>query len=164
MSPTREVSGQNRKQGNEPKGESNINSQKQTEVILRTTGLTKKFGKRTAVNNLNLEIRKGEVFGFLGPNGSGKSTTVSMIVGLIKPDRRQRERLRHGPERQLLAHHAKTGSNYRVPGFLPLFKRPDNLELFSIAIGGIPFDQNQGSAGTGEPGRTAPKTSINSTL
>ena len=68
-----------------PKGESNINSQKQTEVILRTTGLTKKFGKRTAVNNLNLEIRKGEVFGFLGPNGSGKSTTVSMIVGLIKP-------------------------------------------------------------------------------
>src|SRR5208283_838922 len=57
----------------------------QKEVILRTMGLTKKFGKRTAVNNLNLEISKGEVFGFLGPNGSGKSTTVSMIVGLIKP-------------------------------------------------------------------------------
>ena len=52
-------------------------SNNQKEVILRTAGLTKKFGKRTAVNNLNLEIRKGEVFGFLGPNGSGKSTTVS---------------------------------------------------------------------------------------
>ena len=62
-----------------------INNQNPKEVILRTVGLTKKFGKRTAVNNLNLEIRKGEVFGFLGPNGSGKSTTVSMIVGLIAP-------------------------------------------------------------------------------
>ena len=67
------------------KGESIINNQNQPEIILRTTGLTKKFGKRTAVNNLNLEIRKGEVFGFLGPNGSGKSTTVSMLVGLIAP-------------------------------------------------------------------------------
>jgi ABC-2 type transport system ATP-binding protein len=39
----------------------------------------------TAVNGLNLEIRKGEMFGFLGPNGAGKTTTISMLCGLLKP-------------------------------------------------------------------------------
>ena len=74
MSPTGKFQGKTGNKVTSPeRRESIINNQKQTEVILRTTGLTKKFGKRTAVNNLNLEIRKGEVFGFLGPNGSGKA-------------------------------------------------------------------------------------------
>jgi len=55
------------------------------DVILRTIGLTKRFGSLEAVKNLNLELRRGEVFGFLGPNGAGKSTTVGMILGLIAP-------------------------------------------------------------------------------
>ena len=45
----------------------------------------KDFGDIRAVNNLNLEIRKGEMFGFLGPNGAGKTTTISMLCGLLKP-------------------------------------------------------------------------------
>jgi len=49
--------------------------------------LTKSFGHLVAVNNLNLEIPKGTIFGFLGPNGSGKSTTVKMLTGLLKPDK-----------------------------------------------------------------------------
>ena len=53
------------------------------EVILRTVGLTKRFGAITAVDGLDLEVRRGEVLGFLGPNGAGKSTTVGMILGLI---------------------------------------------------------------------------------
>ena len=55
------------------------------DIILRTTGLTKRFGKLEAVKDLNLELRRGEVFGFLGPNGAGKSTTVGMILGLVAP-------------------------------------------------------------------------------
>ncbi len=55
------------------------------EIILRTTGLSKSFGKLEAVKNLNLELWRGEVFGFLGPNGAGKSTTVGMILGLVEP-------------------------------------------------------------------------------
>ena len=55
------------------------------ETILRTSGLSKRFGNITAVQNLDLDVRAGEVLGFLGPNGSGKSTTVGMILGLIKP-------------------------------------------------------------------------------
>jgi ABC-2 type transport system ATP-binding protein len=45
--------------------------------------LTKKFGDFTAVNNINFQIKKGEVFGFLGPNGSGKTTTIRMLIGLM---------------------------------------------------------------------------------
>ena len=47
--------------------------------------LQKRFDDITAVNGLNLEIRKGEKFGFLGPNGAGKTTTISMLCGLLKP-------------------------------------------------------------------------------
>jgi ABC-2 type transport system ATP-binding protein len=47
--------------------------------------LTKQFDDITAVNGLNLEIRKGEMFGFLGPNGAGKTTTINMLGGLLKP-------------------------------------------------------------------------------
>ncbi len=47
--------------------------------------LTKQFGDITAVNGLNLEIRKGEMFGFLGPNGAGKTTTINMLCGLLDP-------------------------------------------------------------------------------
>lgn len=54
---------------------------------IETHGLTKAFGKLVAVNDLNLEISKGSIFGFLGPNGSGKSTTVKMLTGLLQPDR-----------------------------------------------------------------------------
>lgn len=53
--------------------------------IIELTGLTKKYGKFTAVDNLDLTIRKGEVFGFLGPNGAGKSTTILMMLGLTEP-------------------------------------------------------------------------------
>jgi len=48
-------------------------------------GVTKKFGSFTAVENLNLKVRAGELFGFLGPNGAGKTTTIKMITGLLQP-------------------------------------------------------------------------------
>ena len=49
-------------------------------------GLTRTFGKITAVDHVSLEVQEGEVFGFLGPNGAGKTTTVRMLCGLLKPD------------------------------------------------------------------------------
>ena len=55
-------------------------------MILEAKNLTKSFGIRKAVNNLNLEIPNGSVYGFLGPNGSGKSTTIRMMTALISPD------------------------------------------------------------------------------
>jgi ABC-2 type transport system ATP-binding protein len=53
--------------------------------IITTTRLTKKFGNLVAVNNLHLEVQRGDVFGFLGPNGSGKTTTIRMLLGLLQP-------------------------------------------------------------------------------
>lgn len=55
------------------------------DVVLSTTGLTKRYGKRLAVNGLSLDVRRGDVFGLLGPNGSGKSTTLRMVLGLVWP-------------------------------------------------------------------------------
>ncbi len=54
--------------------------------ILKIEGLSKTYGKRAVVKDVNLSIRTGEIVGLLGPNGAGKTTTFYMIVGLIKPD------------------------------------------------------------------------------
>ena len=54
------------------------------EIILKTTDLTKKYNNKAVVDNLNIEIRKGEIFGLLGPNGAGKSTIIKCITGFLK--------------------------------------------------------------------------------
>lgn len=53
---------------------------------VKLTGVSKRYGDVTAVDYLDLDVRKGEILGLLGPNGSGKSTTLKMILGLVKPD------------------------------------------------------------------------------
>lgn len=53
--------------------------------MIETRSLTRKFGDFVAVNNLNLQVARGTIFGFLGPNGTGKSTTVKMLTGILKP-------------------------------------------------------------------------------
>lgn len=55
------------------------------DIIIRTEGLTKCYGEKTAVQDLNLTIRRGEIFGLLGPNGAGKTTTILMLLGLTEP-------------------------------------------------------------------------------
>lgn len=54
-------------------------------TILKLSGLSKKFGNKTAVDHISLEIKEGEIFGLLGPNGAGKSTTLNMVCSLLKP-------------------------------------------------------------------------------
>ena len=53
--------------------------------MIELSGLTKRFGEFVAVHDLNLQVPKGVIFGFLGPNGSGKSTTVKMLTGILQP-------------------------------------------------------------------------------
>lgn len=57
-----------------------------SDVSLRVSNVTKRFGEFTAVENLSFDVRAGRVFGFLGPNGAGKTTTIRMIVGITAPD------------------------------------------------------------------------------
>lgn len=62
-----------------------MHTERRGKTMITTENLTRKFGNLTAVNNLNLHIGKGEVFGFLGPNGAGKTTTIRMLACLIAP-------------------------------------------------------------------------------
>ena len=57
-----------------------------TEPIIETRGLTKRFGRFTAVDHITLSVMPGEIFGFLGANGAGKTTTIKIITGLLAPD------------------------------------------------------------------------------
>jgi ABC-2 type transport system ATP-binding protein len=54
--------------------------------VIDVTGVTKKFGDRVVVNNIAMQVRPGEIYGFLGPNGSGKTTFLRMLCGLLTPD------------------------------------------------------------------------------
>jgi ABC-2 type transport system ATP-binding protein len=78
-------------------------------AAIRLAGVTKRFGHHTAVSQLDLEVPKGSVFGFLGPNGSGKTTTIRMIMGILLPDEGTVELLGGPPG---------VGGNHRV-GYLP---------------------------------------------
>ena len=54
-----------------------------SDTVIRTAGLTKYYGRFLAVDGLDLDVREGDVYGFLGANGSGKTTTVRMLLGLV---------------------------------------------------------------------------------
>jgi len=57
-----------------------------SELAIDVQGLNKSFGKKHVVKDFSLQVRRGEIYGFLGPNGSGKTTSIRMICGLLKPD------------------------------------------------------------------------------
>jgi ABC-2 type transport system ATP-binding protein len=54
--------------------------------MIETRGLTKRYGARVAVDDVSLQVRSGEIYGFLGPNGAGKTTTILMLLGILQPD------------------------------------------------------------------------------
>ena len=56
------------------------------ELVIDVRELNKRFGRKHVVRNVSLQVRRGEIFGFLGPNGSGKTTTIRMVCGLLTPD------------------------------------------------------------------------------
>jgi ABC-2 type transport system ATP-binding protein len=56
------------------------------DLVIDVQGITKRFGDRTVVNNIPMQVRRGEIYGFLGPNGSGKTTFLRMLCGLLTPD------------------------------------------------------------------------------
>ena len=57
-----------------------------TDLAVDVTGISKRFGDKTVVNAIDLQVRRGEIYGFLGPNGSGKTTFIRMLCGLLTPD------------------------------------------------------------------------------
>ena len=107
------------------------------DVVVRTEHLTKRFGKLTAVDDLNLEVRKGEIFGFLGPNGSGKSTTMGMLLGLIAPTSGKVELFGMDIRSHLPQILQKVGAVTDSSGFYPYLSGRDNLDYVAQIAGGI---------------------------
>jgi ABC-2 type transport system ATP-binding protein len=107
------------------------------DVILKTVGLSKNFGKLKAVNNLNIELYRGDVFGFLGPNGAGKSTTVGMILNLVAPTSGHVELFGRNLADNPWSALRRIGAVIEEPAFYPYLSGWDNLAVLARSIGGI---------------------------
>ncbi|MFH1091122.1 MAG: ABC transporter ATP-binding protein [Pseudomonadota bacterium] len=97
-----------------------------TEVI-QTEGLTKIYGRKRAVDSLNIEVNEGEIFGFLGPNGAGKTTTLLMLLGLTEPSGGQARVLGFNPVREPLKIKRQVGYLPENVGFYDELTARDNL-------------------------------------
>ncbi len=108
------------------------------EVVLRTRNLSKQYGKRLAVDNLNLEVRRGEIFGFLGPNGAGKTTTIRMALGLIAPTSGSVEILGQDVFTERAHVLPRVGALVETPALYLYMSGRDNLRAVASVLGGVP--------------------------
>lgn len=99
-----------------------------SETIIATKGLLKKYRGRAAVEDLNLNIRKGEIYGFLGPNGAGKTTTIRLLLGLISPTAGSIEIFGRNLKKEKLAILRKIGSLVESPSYYGHLTAVQNLE------------------------------------
>ena len=97
--------------------------------MIRTSGLTKRYGKQTVVDSIDLDVRPGDRYGFLGPNGSGKSTTVRMLLGLVFPTGGDVEVLGEPMPKAGRRVLPQVGALDRVPGVLQASVRPGEPAL-----------------------------------
>jgi ABC-type multidrug transport system ATPase subunit len=102
-----------------------------TKTVLQTHNLGKSFGRVVAVNEVNLQVKEGVVFGFLGPNGAGKTTTIGMTLGLIHPTAGEVEIFGQGVTPGLTKPLRQVGSLMGRPALLPYLSGRDNLLLLA---------------------------------
>jgi ABC-2 type transport system ATP-binding protein len=105
--------------------------------IIETEGLTKRYGPQTAVNELTVQIKEGEVFGFLGPNGAGKTTTLLMFLGLTEPTSGKVNVCGFDPKRDPLRVKERVGYLPENVGFYDDMDARENL-LFVARLNRIP--------------------------
>jgi ABC-type multidrug transport system ATPase subunit len=106
-------------------------------TILLTRHLGKRYGKRWAVKNLNLEVHRGDVFGFLGPNGAGKSTTIRLILSLVKPSMGETEIFGHSLKSNRKEALKLVGGIVEKPDFYLYLSAYKNLEIIGALTGGV---------------------------
>lgn len=109
-----------------------------TDTVLQAHNLGKRYGRRWAVNDLNLTVQRGDVFGFLGPNGAGKSTTIRMLLSLIQPTTGYVELF----GKPLRGHRAETlsrvGGLVEAADFYLYLSGRRNLEIVARLKGNVP--------------------------
>jgi ABC-2 type transport system ATP-binding protein len=102
-----------------------------TNYILETHNLSKQFGPVTAVDQINLQVRRGELYGFLGPNGAGKTTTIGMALGLVAPSEGRVEIFGQPVTPNRTQPLRRVGSLVGAPSLLPYLSGQDNLRLLA---------------------------------
>ena len=106
------------------------------DVVLRTSGLVKRFGTLLASDRVDIEVRRGEVVGLLGPNGAGKSTTIGMVLGLVRPDAGRAEVVGKDVAAHREAALANLGAMLEVTSFYPHLTGRQNLVALAKIRGG----------------------------
>lgn len=108
-----------------------------TSTALSVSGLTKRFGGRTVVDALDIELPSGVVAGFVGPNGAGKTTTMAMLLGLVRPTSGTGTVLGHSIE-EPAAYLPRVGALIESPAFYPSLSGAENLRTLAIVGGHHP--------------------------
>ncbi|HOX58403.1 MAG TPA: ABC transporter ATP-binding protein [Candidatus Paceibacterota bacterium] len=98
-------------------------------AVIKTEGLTRRYGRQTAVDALSFEVNDGEIFGFLGPNGAGKTTTILMLLGLTEPTTGRAEVLGFDPVREPLQIKRQVGYLPENVGFYDDLTARENLRF-----------------------------------
>ena len=112
-------------------------------TVLRTVGLTKKFGDFAALDGVNIEVGKGEVYGFIGPNGAGKSTTLRILLGILKASEGQAKIFGKDAWKDAVEIHKRVAY---VPGDVNLWPNltgGEVIDLFVKLRGGNNLDRRQ---------------------
>jgi ABC-2 type transport system ATP-binding protein len=105
-------------------------------LAVKTTGLTKEFGERRALDGVDLEVPRGVAFGFLGPNGAGKTTIIRLLLGLAWPTSGTMSVLGHAVPEDRADALARVGAIVEEPRFYPFLTGRENLEVNASARGG----------------------------
>ena len=106
-----------------------------TQYVVETSGLTKRFGDRTVVDGVDLQVPRGSAFGYLGPNGAGKTTLIRMLLGLTGATAGTMKVLGRPVPAQRAEALARVGAIVEEPRFHPFLTGRDNLRVVAAARG-----------------------------
>lgn len=105
------------------------------EYVIKASNITKIFKKHKVLDNLSINIRKGDIYGFIGKNGSGKTTTIRVLTGLVIPNEGQVELFGHSEENEIIKERSRIGALIDSPSIYLNMTAKENLELIKIQRG-----------------------------
>jgi lantibiotic transport system ATP-binding protein len=110
------------------------------QTVIETQGVTRRFGRLTVVDHLDLQVPRDSIYGFLGPNGAGKTTSIRMILGLIRPDEGSIRVLGRPLQSNRKSILSKVGALVEVPSLYPHLSGYENLLVIQTLVNGKKAD------------------------